>query len=140
MAYNIEVTFNIIKTSNVTKMLEYVKYCAEECFCEDFYEEYEFENKTQFQRSHCLMTIIFPQSNITNMVEFLNKIKKNNQLHVELIYNESNNSILYASQYFLTQKMDKYLAKNFKTERRKSSYSDDETMILNIVSKQSLYT
>jgi hypothetical protein len=74
------------------------------------------------------------------MVDFLSKIKKNNQLHVELIYNESNNSILYASQYFLTQKMDKYLAKNFKTERRKRSYSDDETMILNIVSKQSLHT
>lgn len=135
MAYNIEVTFNIIKNSSVTKLIEYVEYCAKECFCEDFYEEYEFENKTQFQRRHCLMTISFPQSNINHMVEFLNKIKKNHELHVELIYNESNNTVLYASQYFLTQKMDKYLAKNFKIERRKRSYSDDETMILNTVSK-----
>lgn len=57
-------------------MIEYVERCAKECFCEDFYEEYEFENKTQFQRRHCLMNISFPQSNINNMVEFLNTIKK----------------------------------------------------------------
>lgn len=135
MAYNIEVTFNIIKNGSVTQLLDYVKYCANECFCEDFYEEYEFENKAQFQRRHCLMTIIFQQSNINYMVEFLNKIKKNHELHIELIYNENDHSILYASQYFLTQKMDKYLAKNFKIERRKRSYSEDETMILNSISK-----
>lgn len=135
MAYNIEVTFNIIKNGSVTQLLDYVKYCAHECFCEDFYEEYEFENKAQFQRRHCLMTIIFQQSNINYMVEFLNKIKKNHELHIELIYNENDHSILYASQYFLTQKMDKYLAKNFKIERRKRSYSEDETMILNSISK-----
>lgn len=100
MVYNIEVTFNILKNSSVTKLLEYVKNSAEECFCEDFYEDYEFENKEQYQRRHCLMTVIFPQSNINHMIEFLNKIKKTHELHIELIYNESNNTILYASQYF----------------------------------------
>jgi hypothetical protein len=31
--------------------------------------------------------------------------------------------------------MDKYLAKKFKTEKRKRSYSDDENMILNTILK-----
>ena len=135
MGYNIEITYNILKTGSVTKLLEYVRESAEECFCQDFYEEYEFENKTQFQRRHCLMTINFPQSNVNYIIEFLNKIKKNHELHIESIYNENNHTILYASQYFLTQKMDKNLAKKFKTERRERSYSDDETMILNAISK-----
>jgi len=64
------------------------------------------------------------------MREFLNTIKKNSMVYVELIYDETTQSVLYASQYFLTQKMDKYAAKTFKTEKRKRSYSDDEIMIL----------
>ena len=135
MGYNIEVSFNVLKNGSVTKLLEDVKNCAENCLCEDFYEDYEFENKVQFQRRHCLMTIWFSHSKVNNMIEFLNSIKRNNGLFVELIYDEDNKSILYASQYFITQKMDKYIAKNFKIERRERSYSEDENMILNAVSK-----
>jgi hypothetical protein len=68
------------------------------------------------------------------MIKFLNRVRKNNGIYIELIYNEDNNSILYASQYFITQKMDKYAAKDFKIQKRNRSYSDDENMILNAVS------
>lgn len=135
MGYNIEVSFNILKNGSVTKLLEEVKECAEECFCEDFYEDYEFVNKSQFQRSRCLISIRFPQEKLNNMIEFLNRIKKNIGICVELIYHENSHSILYASQYFITQKMDKYVAKDFKTQKRNRSYSDDENMILKAVSK-----
>ena len=133
MGYNIEVSFNVLNNGSVINLLKDVKECAEECFCEDFYEEYEFENKYQFQRRHCIMSIRFSQNYLNHMIEFLNKIRKNDVLYVEMIYDETNNSILYASQYFLTQKMDKYAAKVFKTEKRKRSYSEDETMILNAI-------
>lgn len=135
MGYNIEVSFNVLKNGSVTKLLEEVKECAEECFCEDFYEDYEFENKRQFQRRHCLISVRFPQEKLNNMIEFLNRIKKNIGIYVELIYDENSNSILYASQYFITQKMDKYVAKDFKRQKRNRSYSDDENMILKAVSK-----
>lgn len=133
MGYSIEVSFNVLKNGSVIKLLEEVKKCAEECFCEDFYHDYEFENKTQFQRRHCIISVSFSQSKLNNMIEFLNSIKKNSGLYIELIYNESEHSVLYASQYFLTQKMDKYVAKKFKIEKRKRTYSEDETMILNAV-------
>lgn len=135
MGYNIEVSFNVLKNGSVTKLLEEVREFAEECFCEDFYEDYEFENKVRFQRRHCLISVSFPQEKINNMIKFLNRVRKNNGIYIELIYNEDNNSILYASQYFITQKMDKYAAKDFKIQKRKRSYSDDENMILNAVSK-----
>jgi hypothetical protein len=136
MGYNIEVSFNVLKNGSVTKLLEHVKNCAEKYFCEDFHEDYEFENKVQFQRRHCLINISFSQSNINNMIEFLNIIRNNHGLYIELIFDEKTNTILYASQYFITQKMDKYIAKKFKTEKRDRSYSDDENMILQAVSKQ----
>lgn len=135
MGYNIEVSFNVLKNGSVTKLLEEVREFAEECFCEDFYEDYEFENKVQFQRRHCLISIRFPQEKLNNMIEFLNRVRKNSGIYIELIYNEDNHSILYASQYFITQKMDKYAAKDFKMQKRKRSYSDDENMILIAVSK-----
>lgn len=135
MGYNIEVSFNIFKNGSVTKLIDYVRDNAEECLCEDFYQDYEFQNKAQFQRRHCLMSINFSQSNLNNMLKFLNNIRNTNGLYIELIYDENTNSILYASQYFLTQKMDKFNAKKFKQERRKRSYSEDENMILKSVSK-----
>jgi len=135
MGYNIEISFNIIKNGSVTKLLNEVKHLAEDYLCEYFYEDYEFENKTQFQRRHCLMSINFSNENLNNMIEFLINMKKNNELYIESIYDDNNESILYASQYFITQKMDKYLAKKFKTEKRKRSYSDDENMILNTILK-----
>ena len=135
MGYNIEISFNILKNGSVTKLLDYVRDNAEECLCEDFYQDYEFQNKAQFQRSHCLMNINFSQSNLNNMLKFLNNIRNTNGLYIELIYDENTNSILYASQYFLTQKMDKFNAKQFIQERRKRSYSEDENMILKSVSK-----
>jgi hypothetical protein len=133
MGYNIEVSFNVLKNGSATKLLEDVKECAKKCFCEDFYNDYEFENKTQFQRRHCVISVSFPQSKLNNMIEFLNTIKKHGGLYVELIYDETNHSVLYVSQYFLTQKMDKYVAKKFKIEKRKRSYSEDEVMILNAI-------
>lgn len=136
MGYNIEVSFNVLKNGSVTELLNKIKNCAEDCYCEDFYEDYEFENKTQFQRRHCIMSINFSHERTNNMIEFLNNIKKNDGVYIELIYDENNHSILYASQYFITQKMDKYAAREFKTQKRKRSYSDDENMILNVVSKK----
>ena len=135
MGYNIEVTFNILKNCSVTQLLETVKVFAEENFCENFYEDYEFENKVQYKRSHCIISIMFSRQNIKNMVIFLNKIRRMKGLYIELIYDEDNNSILYASQYYITQKMDKSSAKKFKFKRRERSYSDDENMILKTVIK-----
>ena len=135
MGYNIEVSFDVLQNSSVMKLVEELRESAKECYCEDFYEDYEFENKVQFQRRHCLISVRFPEEKLNNMIEFLNRIRRNSGIYIELIYNEDNHSILYASQYFITQKMDKYVAKDFKIQKRKRSYSDDENMILNAVSK-----
>jgi len=132
MGYNIEMSFNVIKYGSVTELLETIRNFAEECFCDNFFEDYEFENKVKFKRSHCLISVIFHKEKINNMIEFLNFIKKTKRLYIELIYDEYNDLILYASQYYITQKMDKFASKNFKIERKKRSYSEDETKIISL--------
>jgi hypothetical protein len=133
MGYNIEVSFNVLKNGSVSEQLEIIKKYAYNCDCENIYEQYEFENKVQFQRRHCIVSIFFTHSNINNMIEFLNSIKKENKLYIEMVYDDINNIMLYASQYYVTQKMDKNVAKNLK--KRERIYSDDENMILKVVSK-----
>ena len=135
MGYTIEVSFNIVNNGSVTELLQNVKFYAEECGCEQFFEDYEFENKTQFIRRHCIITANFSQLNINEMVKFLKFVKNYHVLCLESIYDENSNILLYASKYYVTQKMDKETAKDFKIERRKRSYSEDETIILDTIKK-----
>jgi hypothetical protein len=135
MGYNIEVSFNVLKTGSVTELQQNVKNYAEECGCDNFYEDYEFENKSQFQRRHCIMTANFSPTNMTYLIKFLKFVKSNHGLYLESIYDDDSNIILYASQYYITQKMDKGCAKEFAIEKRKRSYSEDETMILHSIKK-----
>jgi hypothetical protein len=135
MGYNIEVSFDILKNSSVTELQKIVKNYADDCGCESFYEDYEYETHSQFKRNHCIISIIFSQTNIANLLLFLKFIRRIEGLFLELIYDDISNLILYASQYYITQKMNKTTSKIFKQERRARSYSDDENMILNIIKK-----
>jgi hypothetical protein len=136
MGYNIEVSFNISKHSSVTELQEFVKEQAQKYNCSSCYEDYEYETNVQFKRNHCIMTTNFDELNIIYFIAFLKNIKLVPGLYIECIYDDANNSILYASSYYLTQKMEKHFAKTYKTEKRKRSYSEDDIMILNEVEKK----
>jgi len=134
MGYNIEVSFNILRNSSVTQLQAMVKNYAEYCCCESFYEDYEYETKSQFKRNHCIITIVFGE-NLNYLLDFLRFIRSIEGLFLESIYDEESRTLLYASHYYVTQKMNKLNAKTFKRERRERSYSDDENMILKTIKK-----
>jgi hypothetical protein len=135
MGYEIEVSFNILKSSSVTELQEMVKNIAGECGCESFYEDYEYETNVQFKRNHCIMTIIFQDKKSNNLLHFLRFIRRKEGLFLESIYDEESGKILYASQYYVTQRMNKSNAKIFKKDRKDKSYSDEENTILKIIRK-----
>ncbi len=135
MGYDIEVSFNILKSSSVTELHETVKNIAEECGCESFYEDYEYETNVQFKRNHCVMTLNFQDNNSINLLHFLRFIRSKQGIFLESIYDEYSGKILYASQYYVTQRMNKSNAKVFKMERRERSYSDEENRILKTIRK-----
>ena len=138
MGYNIEVSFDILKHSSVTELQEFVKEQAHNCGCNSCYNYYEFETNVQYKRNHCIMVTNFDKPNIACFLDFLKSIKYMPGIHIESIYDDDNNSILYASSYFLTQKMEKSFSKIYKLEKRKRSYSEDDKMILKEVERKNI--
>lgn len=134
MGYIIEVSINVFKTSSVSELEHKVFSLAEEYGCQNYHEIYEMETGLNIQRNHCVISLNFEESNITQMLKFIKKIKTISGLYIESIYNENVRDILYASQYYLTI-MDKYKSKDYKINRRKRSYSEDDTLIMNEVDK-----
>lgn len=135
MGYNIEVSFNILKNSSITEIQNRITHGAKLYGCDFWYEDYEYDENAQFKRNHCIITVNFSEKNIDELVKFVRFIKTMYDVYLECIYDDNSNCILYASQYYITQKMDKIRGKLYKKERRERSYSDDENMILYSIKK-----
>jgi hypothetical protein len=135
MGYDIEVSFNIVKHGSVTELQNIIQKIANESICKFFYQDYEFENNTQYKRNHSLFTINFDSEFIHNFIYFIKNIKKIGGVYIESIYDDNINILLYASKYYQTQLMDKNLAKNYKVNKRTRSYSEDHISILSELDK-----
>ena len=129
MGYNIEVSFNLFKNNNVSELEKQVVSIAEDYHCDSHYKCYEMEKHLHSQRNHVVMNILFDEFKIFLFIHFLRDIKKIKGLFIESIYDDNINELLYASQYYLTI-MDKNCAYNYKLNKRKRSYSEDDIMIL----------
>jgi hypothetical protein len=136
MGYNIDVSFNIFKNSNVTELLNTIKTRAEECGCEYHYYDYEYEHNVQFKRNHCVFTIVFTQYDLFYLLDFIKFVRSKKELYLESIYDDYSRKILYASQYYITQKMSKPNGKQFKKDNKERKYSHDENIILKFIKKQ----
>lgn len=134
MGYNIEVSFNTLK-HNIHDTQELIINTAVENGCNSYYNDFEFENNVRYNRNHCIFTIIFQDYDIDNIVKFLKKMKNINGIYIESIYDNDSNNILFASKLYITQMMDKQLAKIFKTNKRERSYSEDDMLILSAIQK-----
>jgi len=135
MCYNIEISFNILKHKCVTEIQEIVTSLTEEYGCSNYFTNCEFDRNLKHQRTQCLITVIFDNPNILYLINFLKKIKIIKGLYIESIYDDITSKILYASQYYLSQMMDKNFALDYKLNKRKRSYSEDDTLILSIFEK-----
>jgi hypothetical protein len=134
MGYSIEVSFNALK-HNLHETEELIIKTALENGCKTFYNDYEFEKNLRYNRNHCIFTVIFQDYNIDDIVKFLKVIKTVKGIYVESIYDNDTNNILFASKLYLTQLMDKHIAKIYKMNKRERSYSEDDLKILNTVQK-----
>jgi hypothetical protein len=134
MGYNIEVSFNTLK-HNISETQDLIIRIALENGCKTYYNDYEFEKNIRYNRNHSIFTIIFQENSIDDIVKFLKVIKTIKGIYVESIYGNDTNNILFASNLYLTQLMDKHIAKVYKMNKRERSYSEDDLKILNTVQK-----
>jgi hypothetical protein len=135
MGYNIEVSFNTLK-HNIFETRDLIISIALENGCNYYYSDFEFENNLRYNRNHCVITFSFQNyegSDIDYIVKFLKIIKNIKGIYVESIYADDTNNILFASKFYLTQMMDKHISKMYKLNKRDRSYSEDDTLIMNIM-------
>lgn len=129
MGYNMEVSFNIFKNKNVSELECFLISLAKEYRSSLSYSTIEMDNTTFMQRNHSVITSIFKEENIKDLIEYIKTIRKIKGIYIESIYHEDTNELIYASQYYLTI-MDKILSKNYQLNKRKRSYSEDETTMM----------
>ena len=140
MGYDIEISFDIYKNSSVTNLKYELIEIAERNYCnphhENFIVDYEFDYGLTLceKRNHCIMTFSFDNSRIFNFIKFLNKIKNLKPFHIETIYDNNDNKIIYASKYYQGQ-MNKSLVEKYKLKIKNPSNdfnSIDNLILLNI--------
>ena len=134
MGYNIEVSFNVLKSSSISEQILLIKNLANEYNYNYLYDDYEYSINKNDKKTNCVMLLNFDNINTNYLVKFLRYIKSNNLFYIEVIYDENSSQILYASQYYLTDKMNKHSVNQYKKNKRVRSYSEDDTLILNTIS------
>jgi hypothetical protein len=130
MRYNVEISFNILKHNNVTELQNNIASLANECLCNSYYHNYEYDNCIKHIRSHSITSLNFESSDVNNFVKFLKNVKNIKGLYIEHIYNEDSNVILYASRHYIKEMINKGYNK-------KRTYSEEEKIILNSIGKSS---
>jgi len=137
MGYNIELSFNTLK-HNISETQDLIINIAVENGCNYYYNDFEFESNLRYNRNHCVITLSFQNyaSNIYYIIKFLKIIKNIKGIYIESIYDDDRNHILFASKFYLTQMMDKHIAKMYKLNKRERSLSEDDTLIINTMQKR----
>jgi len=136
MGYNIKVSFNTLK-HNISDTQQLIINTALENGCNYYYNDFEFENNLRYNRNHCVITLHFQNynSDIDYILKFIKIIRNLKGIYIESIYDNDTNNILFASKFYLTQMMDKHIAKMYKSNKRERSYSEDDTLIMNTMQK-----
>jgi hypothetical protein len=130
MGYNIEVSINIMKHTNVSELKREITDFALDLNCNHYYYLYEVENKNRIPRNHIIIVVNFDDSEIFNCAYFLKTIKKMKNLHIECIYDdEIACNLLYASQYYLTTVEKDKVIKYNKNKRERSLSDNDKTIL-----------
>jgi hypothetical protein len=136
MGYNIEVSIDLLRHTNISEVKKDIADAALDYECSYYYYLYEMEGRCRIPRNHCIMVINFADDQIFNCADFLKLIKKMKILHIECIYEDDIIcKLIYASQYYQTT-MEKDKAIKYNKFRRERSLSDNEKMILEHVSKK----
>jgi hypothetical protein len=132
MGYNIEVSFNTAKHSNVSEFKKDITDLAIEFNCDHYYYLYEMEGNTKIPRNHCIIVINFSDEETFSCAIFLKKIKrhKTRGIYIECIYDDNIEcNLLYASQYYLTT-IDKENVIKYNKNKRERSLSDNDKTVL----------
>jgi hypothetical protein len=131
MGYNIEISVDMAKHPDFSRLKSEIVDFALDSGCDHYYYLYEMEGGGQRKRNHCIIVVNFNDDEIFNCSKFLKKIRKMKELHIECVYEDSIVcKLIYASQFYQT-KMDREKVTKYNKFKRERSLSDNEKLLLN---------
>jgi len=136
MGYNVEVSIDLLRHTNISEIKKEIADCAIDYECNYYYYLYDMEGGCKIPRNHCIMVINFEDAQIFNCSIFLKLIKKMKKFHIECIYEDNIIcKLIYASRYYQTI-MEKDKAIKYNKFKRERSLSDNEKILLENFTKK----
>ena len=129
MSYRLEVSFNMKHTTGALGVKRNLIKVANIYGCELNYSDFEFEGKNRtVSRNHILIVFFFP-SDPKYIIKFLTFLKKHRSIYIESLgFDNIRFTLLYASKTYLN-KMDKYKAKEYLSNKNKIEDADFQKVI-----------
>ncbi len=136
MVYQIEVSVNLNKVTNLTEIKNMLLNKAEECKLEDFYTMYEHIGKNrQIYRNHCVLVFLFIE-NDELLADFIRHTKNIKHVSIECVgLDKGKFELIYASKKYLNM-MEKEFAQKYLVKKRANELYKQDSIIFKTILKK----
>jgi len=136
MVYQIEVSVNLNKVTNLTEIKSMLLNKAEECKLEDFYTIYEHIGKNrQIYRNHCVLVFLFIE-NDELLADFIRYSKNIKYTSIECVgLDKGKFELIYASKKYLNM-MEKEFAQKYLVKKRENKLYKQDSIIFKTILKK----
>ena len=136
MAYQIEISVNLNKITNLSEIKQLLLNKADDCKLEDYYTIYEHIGKNrQVYRNHCVITFLFLEHDEL-LAEFIRYAKKIKNISIESLgLDKGKFELMYASKKYLNMMEKEYVDRYFTLKRANKLYKQDSIIFKAILKK-----
>ena len=136
MVYQIEVSVNLNKVTNLTEIKSMLLTKAEECKLQDFYTIYEHIGKNrQIYRNHCVLVFLFIE-NDELLADFIRYSKNIKYTSIECVgLDKGKFELMYASKKYLNM-MEKEFAQKYLVKKRANELYKQDSIIFKTILKK----
>ena len=136
MAYQIEISVNLNKITNLSEIKQLLLNKADDCKLEDYYIIYEHMGKNrQIYRNHCVITFLFLEHDEL-LAEFIRYAKKIKNISIESLgLDKGKFELMYASKKYLNMMEKEYVDRYFTLKRANKLYKQDSIIFKAILKK-----
>jgi len=136
MVYQIEVSVNLNKVTNLTEIKNMLLSKAEECKLEDFYTMFEHIGKNrQIYRNHCVLVFLFIE-NDELLADFIRYTKNIKYVSIECVgLDKGKFELIYASKKYLNMMEKEFAQKYLVRKRAHELYKQDSIIFKTILKK-----
>ena len=136
MAYQIEISVNLNKVSNLSEIKNLLLEKADNCKLEDYYTIYEHMGKNrQIYRNHCVIVFLFPEHDEL-LAEFIRYAKKIKHISIESLGLDNGKfELIFASKKYLNM-MEKELSEKYIIKKRENNLYKQDSIIFKAILKK----